>query len=66
MKFFAATVLSAATLAVAAPPGIPSESTARSLLGSLTVAEPVDDGSYDRDLFNHWEPVPGEESCTAR
>lgn len=66
MHVLAATVLSAATLAVALPPGIPSESTARSLLAGLTVATYNDDGSYDRDLFPHWSAVPGETACNAR
>ncbi|CAG9950257.1 hypothetical protein V2G26_007512 [Clonostachys chloroleuca] len=66
MKFLTAIILSAATLVVATPPGIPSASSAKSLLGRLTVATLTDDGSYDRALFPHWEPVPSETQCSAR
>jgi hypothetical protein len=64
MKAVLAAVLSSAVVVVAIPPGIPSESTARSLLSSLTVAPTVDDGTYDRDLFPHWSSVG--DSCSAR
>ncbi|KAF4126094.1 Pfam:DUF1994 [Geosmithia morbida] len=64
MKSAIAILLSSAAAVVAYPPGIPSESEARSLLSGLTVREPEDDGSYDRDLFPHWETVEG--TCSAR
>ncbi|KFH48180.1 hypothetical protein ACRE_009360 [Hapsidospora chrysogenum ATCC 11550] len=64
MKAVAAILLSAATAVVAIPPGIPSEADARSMLSNLKVAEPNDDGSYDRDLFPHWSSVEG--NCNAR
>lgn len=47
-------------------PGIPDKSEAESLLADLTIATPVDDGSYDRDLFPHWSAVEGETNCNAR
>lgn len=53
-------------LTFSSQPGIPSEADARSLLAGLTVAAYEDDGTYDRDLFPHWEAVPGETSCNAR
>ncbi|PRX47492.1 uncharacterized protein DUF1524 [Prauserella shujinwangii] len=40
--------------ATAAPPGIPSESTARAQLAALTVAADGSMAGYDRDLFPHW------------
>lgn len=53
-------------LTIITQPGIPSASSAKSLLGRLTVATLTDDGSYDRALFPHWEPVPSETQCSAR
>ncbi|RYO82261.1 hypothetical protein DL766_008745 [Monosporascus sp. MC13-8B] len=46
------------------PPGIPSPSSARRLLSGLKRATPIDDGTYDRDLFPHWQSVEG--TCNAR
>ena len=34
------------------------------MLSSLSVAEPVDDGNYDRDLFPTWKTIEG--NCNAR
>ncbi|KAF4468574.1 bacterial-type extracellular deoxyribonuclease [Fusarium albosuccineum] len=67
MKFSLA-VLVSATGALAAPapvpPGIPSESSARSQLAALTVGTPTNTGTYDRDLFPHWSAIEG--SCNGR
>ncbi|RYP04801.1 hypothetical protein DL764_004217 [Monosporascus ibericus] len=46
------------------PPGIPSPSSARRLLSGLKKATPIDDGTYDRDLFPHWGSIEG--NCNAR
>lgn len=46
------------------PPGIPSASTAKSQLASLTVSTQPDDGSYDRDLFPTWDTIEG--TCNTR
>lgn len=48
----------------AEPPGIPSESTARSQLASLRVAADGSQDGYSRDLFPHWHTVSG--SCNTR
>lgn len=41
-----------------APPNEPVDvDAARSQLTTLTVAEPVDDGRYDRELFPHWSTM---------
>ncbi|KAM5351779.1 hypothetical protein ACJ41O_004502 [Fusarium nematophilum] len=65
MKFSLALLVSASgVLAAPAPPGIPSESTARSLLAGLTVAASTNTGTYDRDLFPHWSTVSG--ACNTR
>lgn len=45
-------------------PGIPSASSARSLLSGLAVAAPTNTGTYDRDLFPHWETYEG--ACNTR
>ncbi|CAH0058087.1 unnamed protein product [Clonostachys solani] len=66
MKFISAILVSAAAFVAATPPGIPSTSSAKSLLASLTVATITDDGTYDRDLFPHWESVDDEPACSAR
>ncbi|CAI6097706.1 unnamed protein product [Clonostachys chloroleuca] len=66
MKFLTVTLASLATLALATPPGIPSGSTAKTRLATLTVKAYVDDGTYDRDLFPHWKSVPSEPACSAR
>jgi hypothetical protein len=57
-------VLDRVNLVKRSPPGIPSAAEARTLLGGLTVATPVDDGNYDRDLFPHWSAVEG--ACSGR
>ncbi|KAM7194419.1 hypothetical protein V8F20_007945 [Naviculisporaceae sp. PSN 640] len=49
---------------VPTPPGIPSASTAKTQLNSLTVKAYVDDGTYNRDLFPHWITISGQ--CNAR
>ncbi|RBQ68099.1 hypothetical protein FVER14953_08190 [Fusarium verticillioides] len=65
MKFsFALLVPVASVLAAPTPPGIPSDSTARSLLSGLTVAASTNTGTYDRDLFPHWETYEG--ACNTR
>ncbi|KAI0393463.1 hypothetical protein F5Y17DRAFT_309758 [Xylariaceae sp. FL0594] len=46
------------------PPGIPSASTARSALSSLTVSSNTDDGKYSRDLFPTWITISG--TCNTR
>jgi len=69
-SYILASILATAASVVAvpmpapAPPGIPSASTAKSQLASLTVKAAYDDGKYNRDLFNHWNTVSG--SCNAR
>lgn len=50
--------------AQATPPGIPSEATARTQLGGLTVAAPGTTAGYSRDRFPHWSTVSGP--CTTR
>ncbi|KAF4954284.1 hypothetical protein FGADI_5372 [Fusarium gaditjirri] len=65
MKFSIALLVPVAgVLAAPTPPGIPSESTARSLLSGLTVAASTNTGTYDRDLFPHWETYEG--ACNTR
>ncbi|KAF9769182.1 hypothetical protein IL306_013415 [Fusarium sp. DS 682] len=60
MKFSVALLVPVAgVLAAPTPPGIPSDSTARSLLSGLTVAASTNTGTYDRDLFPHWETYEG-------
>jgi hypothetical protein len=46
------------------PPGIPAASTARTELGSLTVAAQGSQDGYSRDLFPHWITQSG--SCDTR
>ncbi|HEY0638309.1 MAG TPA: HNH endonuclease family protein [Pseudonocardiaceae bacterium] len=50
--------------AVATPPGIPSETTARSWLSALTVAPTGSSTGYSRDKFPHWNTVSG--ACNTR
>jgi hypothetical protein len=50
--------------ASATPPGIPSATTARSQLASLTVAAAGSGTTYNRDLFPHWHIVSG--TCDTR
>ncbi|OAA49676.1 secreted protein [Metarhizium rileyi] len=72
MKFSSASlVVSAATVVVLgvptpapAPPGIPSASTARTLLAGLEIATPLSGGGYSRHLFPTWETIQG--NCNAR
>jgi hypothetical protein len=67
---FCATLLSTGLLvglagtAAATPPGIPSEATARSQLGALTVAAAGSMTGYSRDKFPHWITVSG--TCDTR
>jgi hypothetical protein len=49
-----ALLLTGAGTANAVPPNIPSESTARSQLASLTVAADGSQSGYSRDKFPHW------------
>ncbi len=53
-----------ASPASAAPPNIPSATTARSQLTALTVAPHASMSGYSRDLFPHWSTVSG--SCNTR
>ncbi|KAH7322853.1 hypothetical protein B0I35DRAFT_189182 [Stachybotrys elegans] len=68
MKFSIAALISAAAVALAAPapvpPGIPSGSTARTLLGRLTTSPWRDTTTYNRDLFPHWSTITG--NCNGR
>ncbi|MTD57689.1 HNH endonuclease family protein [Amycolatopsis pithecellobii] len=54
----------AAGTALATPPGIPSESTARSELASLTVKADGSLDGYSRDKFPHW--IDQGSSCNTR
>ncbi|KXS13722.1 hypothetical protein M427DRAFT_58320 [Gonapodya prolifera JEL478] len=47
-----------------APPGIPTTSTAKTLLAGLVVAAPVDTTTYKRDLFPTWNTISG--TCNTR
>lgn len=49
---------------VPTPPGIPTASTARSQLNSLTVAARGSSDGYSRDEFNHWITISG--TCNTR
>ncbi|EEY17021.1 secreted protein [Verticillium alfalfae VaMs.102] len=53
-----------APVAVADPPGIPSATSARTLLAGLTVAAAGSSADYDRSLFRHWHIVSG--TCDSR
>ncbi|KAK0384469.1 hypothetical protein NLU13_8555 [Sarocladium strictum] len=70
MKFFIPTLLSVATTVLAVPipvpdpPGIPSSSSASTLLAGLTVRAWSNVDTYDRDLFPHWVAISG--NCNAR
>ncbi|HKN55109.1 MAG TPA: HNH endonuclease family protein [Amycolatopsis sp.] len=59
-------VLSAAvvTIAEATPPGIPTASTAKTELTSLTVKADGSQSGYSRDLFPHW--IDQGNSCNTR
>jgi hypothetical protein len=62
-------LVAAATLtltgpATATPPGIPSESTARTWLSTIRVAPLGTSDGYSRDLFPHWWTVTG--TCNTR
>lgn len=50
--------------AAATPPGIPTETTARSWLNALRVAPTGSSTGYSRDKFPHWITVSG--ACNAR
>ena len=50
--------------AYAAPPGIPTASTAKSELATLTVAAWTHTTTYDRDLFPTWDTISG--TCNTR
>jgi hypothetical protein len=63
VAFVAATSLGASP-ARAAPPNIPSYSTAVTRLAALTVAAESHGSTYDRDLFPHWITITG--SCNTR
>ncbi|KAL2210913.1 hypothetical protein CC79DRAFT_1366288 [Sarocladium strictum] len=70
MRSFVLTLLSAAVSVLAAPlplpdpPGIPSTSTANTLLAGLTVRASTNENTYNRDLFPHWVAISG--NCNAR
>ncbi|KKK14934.1 hypothetical protein ARAM_006139 [Aspergillus rambellii] len=57
-------VLLAVSLVGATPPGIPSTSSAKSQLSSLTVAAQGSQSGYSRDLFPHW--IDQGNSCNTR
>jgi hypothetical protein len=59
-----AALVATGTPAGATPPGIPSASTARAELSTLTVAPAGSGTGYSRDLFPHWHTVSG--SCNTR
>jgi hypothetical protein len=59
-----ALLLGLVTVASATPPGIPSATTARTQLSSLTVAADGSSSGYSRDLFPHWHTVTG--ACNTR
>jgi hypothetical protein len=59
-----ALLLSLVAVANATPPGIPSATTARSELASLTVRADGSMTGYSRDLFPHWHTVSG--ACNTR
>ncbi|MEV4311723.1 HNH endonuclease family protein [Actinocrispum sp. NPDC049592] len=59
-----ALLLSLVAVANATPPGIPSATTARSELASLTVRADGSMTGYSRDLFPHWHLVSG--TCDTR
>ena len=61
---FLASALPTNNLVARAPPNIPSESTARSLLDGLTVAAPGPQTGYSRDKFKHWITISG--TCNTR
>lgn len=50
--------------ALATPPGIPSESTARTELAALTVQADGSQDGYSRDKFPHW--IDQGDSCNTR
>ncbi|POS75758.1 hypothetical protein DHEL01_v205847 [Diaporthe helianthi] len=59
-----AAIVSAAPAPMPTPPGIPSASSAKTQLASLTVSTQVDDGNYKRDLFPTWDTI--EDNCNTR
>ncbi|MFC0115490.1 HNH endonuclease family protein [Kibdelosporangium aridum] len=59
-----ALLLGMVVVASATPPGIPSATTARTQLNSLTVAADGPSTGYSRDLFPHWSTVSG--ACNTR
>lgn len=60
----ALTFVSLPATAVAAPPGVPSEATARTWLNSLTVRALGSSTGYSREQFPHWWTVSG--ACNTR
>jgi hypothetical protein len=50
--------------AAATPPGVPSTATARTELGTLTVAAWTHTTTYNRDLFPTWDTISG--TCNTR
>lgn len=60
----AAMTLGLAGVAQATPPGIPSESTARSELSALRTAAEGSMSGYSREKFPHWITISG--SCNTR
>ncbi|OAQ66454.1 hypothetical protein VFPPC_16033 [Pochonia chlamydosporia 170] len=69
MKFSSATLVVSAAVVVLGvpvpePPGIPSPSTAKTLLAGLKVATPLSGDGYSREKFPTWETIQG--TCNAR
>jgi hypothetical protein len=60
----AVSLAATAVPAPAAPPNVPSHTTAVSRLAALTVAAESHHSTYDRDLFPHWITVSG--ACNTR
>ena len=58
------TTLTTAGTAAATPPGIPSETTARSWLAALQVKPTGSSSGYSRDKFPHWWTISG--TCNTR
>ncbi|KAI2613371.1 hypothetical protein GGR54DRAFT_326378 [Hypoxylon sp. NC1633] len=59
-----APVADPAPMPMPTPPGIPTAASAKSQLAALTVTTPVDDGTYNRDLFPTWDTITG--TCNTR
>ena len=64
LALIVALVVALPASAAATPPGIPTETTARSELAALRVAADGSSSGYSRDLFPHWNTVSG--TCNTR